>query len=88
LSISSAKLVIEIEIDGGQHFEAAHEARDARRDAFLASKGFRVMRFDNHQVMTNREGVLTALAEALAHPLPDPPPQAGEGDETPRSFDS
>src|SRR5688572_11258384 len=30
-----------IEIDGGQHFEDEHMKRDARRDAFLASTGFR-----------------------------------------------
>src|SRR5262245_61091529 len=37
-----------IEIDGGQHFEPDYIKRDARRDAFLASKGFRVLRFSNH----------------------------------------
>src|SRR6266508_961041 len=40
----AANLVIEI--DGGQHFEGPHLRRDARRDAFLASKGFRVLRFN------------------------------------------
>src|SRR4051812_15341977 len=43
-----------IEIDGGQHFEPEHMKRDARRDAFLRSRGFRVLRFNNHDVMTNR----------------------------------
>src|SRR5438876_8163756 len=41
-----------IEIDGGQHFESEHLKRDARRDAFLKSKGYRVLRFNNHDVMT------------------------------------
>jgi very-short-patch-repair endonuclease len=59
----AANLVIEI--DGGQHFEPAHEKRDARRDAFLASKGYRVLRFNNHDVMKNRQGVLETIAEAL-----------------------
>jgi very-short-patch-repair endonuclease len=58
-----AKLVIEI--DGGQHFDTQHERRDARRDAFLVSKGYRVLRFNNHEVMTNREGVLTVIASAI-----------------------
>ena len=65
-----------IEIDGGQHFEDAHEARDAIRDAYLRSKGFRVLRFNNHDVMTNRDGVLTTIAavlgEALAPSLSSP----------------
>jgi very-short-patch-repair endonuclease len=40
--------------------------RDERRDAFLASKGFRVLRFNNHEVMTNRQGVLETIAAAIA----------------------
>jgi very-short-patch-repair endonuclease len=59
----AASLVIEL--DGGQHFESKQEVRDARRDAFLASRGFRVLRFNNHDVMTNREGVLETIAAAI-----------------------
>jgi very-short-patch-repair endonuclease len=70
----AAKLIVEI--DGGQHFEDRQEARDKRRDAFLAVKGFRVIRFSNHDVMTNRVGVLqtiaTAVREAIAPSLPSP----------------
>jgi very-short-patch-repair endonuclease len=75
-----AKLVIEL--DGGQHFENAHEARDARRDRFLHSKGFRVLRFSNYDVMANREGVWTLIAaavgEAVAPSLPSPASGGGE----------
>ena len=70
----TAKLIIEI--DGGQHFNDAHEARDRRRDAFFAAKGFRVLRFSNHDVMTNRVGVLETIAAAVrdgrAPSLPSP----------------
>jgi very-short-patch-repair endonuclease len=67
-----------IEIDGGQHFESEQMKRDARRDAFLASKGFRVLRFNNHDVMTNREGVLETIASALADaPSPTLPRKRG-----------
>jgi very-short-patch-repair endonuclease len=73
--VSHAAKVI-IELDGGQHFEDASEARDAARDAYLRSKGFRVLRFNNYDVMTNREGVLTTIAavlgEAVAPSLPSP----------------
>jgi len=61
-----------IEIDGGQHFEPEHIKRDARRDAFLSSKGYRVLRFNNRDVMTNRQGVLETIAAALMH-APSPP---------------
>jgi very-short-patch-repair endonuclease len=90
----AAKLIIEL--DGGQHFENAHEARDAARDAYLRSKGFRMLRFNNYDVMTNRDGVLTTIAavlgEAVAPSLPSPASGGGgtaaagikEGGEAPR----
>ena len=59
-----ARLIIEI--DGGQHFESENEKRDARRDRFLASKGYRVLRFSNHDVMKNRHGMVEAIDAALA----------------------
>jgi very-short-patch-repair endonuclease len=63
-----------LEIDGGQHFEPEHIKHDARRDAFLSSKGYRVLRFNNHEVIGNRQGVLetvvAAVAAALSPPLP------------------
>lgn len=46
-----------IEIDGGGH----GEERDARRDAWLASQGFEVMRFWNADVAGNLEGIVQAV---------------------------
>ncbi|HEY5965824.1 MAG TPA: endonuclease domain-containing protein [Xanthobacteraceae bacterium] len=67
-----------VELDGGQHFEAENMKRDARRDAFLTSKGYRVLRFNNHGVMTNKEGVLETIAAALvAAPSPTLPRKRG-----------
>ena len=69
-----------VELDGGQHFEEHNMKRDARRDAFLASKGYRVLRFNNHDVMTNKEGVLEVIAAALvAAPSPTLPRKRGRG---------
>ena len=51
-----------VEVDGGQH---ADSAADAARDAFLASEGYRVMRFWNNDVLRNCDGVLTVILEAL-----------------------
>lgn len=51
-----------VEIDGGQH----SEAKDARRTAFLETKGFRILRFWNHEVMQNLDGVLTVVEAALS----------------------
>ena len=51
-----------VEVDGGQHPDSAE---DAARDAFLAGEGYRVMRFWNNDVLSNRDGVLTVILEAL-----------------------
>jgi very-short-patch-repair endonuclease len=51
-----------IEVDGGQHAESL---RDERRDRWFAANGFRVLRFWNNEVLSNLEGVMIALAEAL-----------------------
>jgi very-short-patch-repair endonuclease len=78
----AAKLIVEV--DGGQHFEPEHIAHDERRSAFLAAQGYRVLRFTNLDVMKNTSGVLETIAAALGKsesPLPNPPPQAGEGTE-------
>jgi len=72
----ATKLIIEI--DGGQHFESEQQRRDARREAFLASKGYRVLRFNNYDVMTNRVGVLETIAAAIDHsPSPTFPRKRG-----------
>ena len=41
---------IVIEIDGRQHFSADHKAKDAKRDAELASLGLKVLRYSNKNV--------------------------------------
>jgi very-short-patch-repair endonuclease len=51
-----------VEVDGGQHSE---NADDIARDAVLAREGYRVMRFWNNDVLSNRDGVLTVILEAL-----------------------
>ena len=58
-----AKLIVEI--DGGQHSEAA----DARRTAALEARGFRVLRFWNTDVLTNLDGVIEVVRAALAERL-------------------
>jgi very-short-patch-repair endonuclease len=74
-----------VEIDGETHVAEA----DARRDVFMAARGFRTMRFTNDEVMTNMDGVLTAILRKLEsipdrrwgdHDSPTPtPPLKGRG---------
>ena len=50
-----------IELDGGQH----GTEYDQRRDAYLVSRGYRVLRFWNPEVLANTEGVLEMIRLAL-----------------------
>ena len=59
-----------IELDGGQHFSDEAEQADARRSAVIEAKGFQVLRFNKHDVMTNPRGVLETIAMALAARTP------------------
>ena len=56
-----ARLVVEV--DGGQHAERTSE--DLARTAWLESRGFRVLRFWNNEVMENPDGVLVRILEEL-----------------------
>jgi len=68
---SDAKLVIEL--DGGQHTLEA----DAERTRVIEACGYFIIRFWNTDVLTNIEGVLLRIAEALrgeGAPHPNPLP--------------
>lgn len=57
----SRKLILEL--DGGQH--SAAESYDRKRTQFLESEGFQVLRFWNHDVMSNLDGVLSEILKAI-----------------------
>ena len=63
-----------IEVDGETH--AHSQARDAARTAFLESQGYSVIRFSNHEVMTNLDGVIAMIAAVLRN-KPSPGPSRG-----------
>ncbi len=50
-----------VEMDGGQHGTLDGRAADGRRDAFLASKGWEVMRFWNGELFENEDGVVETI---------------------------
>ncbi len=70
-----------VEADGGQH--AVEHEKDENRTLWLNSQGFRVLRFWNHEIMTNTEGVIETIRNNCLSdisPHPDPLPQRGEGE--------
>jgi len=70
----SARLIVEA--DGSQH---AENLTDEARTAYLEGQGFNVLRFWNTDILTNSDGVATAILAALETPLPNPSPARGEG---------
>jgi very-short-patch-repair endonuclease len=76
----NARLIIEA--DGGQH---SGSPGDARRTRFLESKGYRVLRVWNNDIVENVDGVAQMISAALATPHPaqaspeSPSPSGGEG---------
>jgi len=77
----SHKLIIEL--DGGQHAE--QQEYDRSRDAWLRSQGYAVVRFWNHQVLTETQAVLEVVRQkiqTLSALSPDPSPASGRGEPT------
>lgn len=52
-----------VELDGGQHAERVEY--DGRRDSYLNRAGYAVLRFWNHEVSENIDGVMQAIDMAL-----------------------
>jgi very-short-patch-repair endonuclease len=52
-----------VELDGSQHLE--QEEYDAERTEFLKSKGYKVLRFWNNDVMNNIDSVLNVIWDTL-----------------------
>lgn len=60
-----------VELDGGPH--SVRTAEDKRRTQFLESRGYRVLRFWNNDVLENAQGVLQLIQQTLAdRPSPHP----------------
>ena len=74
-----------VELDGPQHLESKGKEHDARRTAWLASRGFRVIRFRNQALDEDIWGVVEEIKRVLREceagieeALPQPSPK-GEG---------
>ncbi|MCR9120845.1 MAG: endonuclease domain-containing protein [Phyllobacteriaceae bacterium] len=80
-----------VEVDGDTHETETGKRRDARRDAYLTSLGYRVMRFDEPDVRANpfwvseqiRAAIMKRYSMTPTRPgvgTPVHPPLKGEGD--------
>ena len=74
----SCKLIVEV--DGESHDFEERIRHDARRDEWFVSRGYRVLRFTNDDVLKNLEGVLSIFEAAeQAAPLSLTLPRKGGG---------
>lgn len=67
-----------VEIDGSQHAE--QKTYDVRRDAWLRSQGFVVLRFWNNEVLHDTAAVLERIRQAVIALTPGPSPACGRGE--------
>jgi very-short-patch-repair endonuclease len=78
---ASHGLKLVVEVDGGQH----GGQEDEERTALIEAEGYRVVRFWNHEVLGNDDGVAKMLATYCVGST-QPSPIKGEGfDERPGS---
>jgi very-short-patch-repair endonuclease len=75
VDFASRKSKLVIELDGGQH--DTQRAADDVPTRRIEARGYHVLRFWNHEVLGNLDGVLSEIQSALT-PTPDPSPQ-GQG---------
>ena len=79
--VHDRKLVIEV--DGEHHFTETGMNRDQKRDAWLATQGYLVLRFSTSELGENFDGCIEELLRALgliemkSTPTPSPSPQGG-----------
>ena len=64
----SSKLVVEL--DGESHDFVSRVRQDAARDRWFESRGYRVLRFTNDDVLKNLEGVVLSIAEVAEQATP------------------
>ncbi|MEW6141296.1 MAG: endonuclease domain-containing protein [Thermodesulfobacteriota bacterium] len=63
-----------VELDGGGHAEELQGQYDLERSQWLESRGLRVIRFWNNEVLGNIEGVVEQILSALGSTASRKPP--------------
>ena len=75
LDFACIEAMLAVEADGDQHAGSEH---DVRRDRFLGQNGWRLLRFWNHEILSNTDGVIeTIYYELSVSPLPTLPRKRG-----------
>jgi len=67
-----------IEIDGNSHFTKQGQLRDAERSRYIASLGYRIIRYNNNDIVDNVDGVFQDLENQLKLTPSNSPSRGGE----------
>jgi very-short-patch-repair endonuclease len=67
--------LLNIELDGRQHGTPEQQAKDSARDAWLATRGIKVLRFWNGRLRREKEVVRETIWRALQERVPQPIPE-------------
>jgi very-short-patch-repair endonuclease len=69
-----------VEVDGGTHELDVVAQRDAEREVWLRSRGYRIVRIDNAIAISERGTAIAAILAGVAPtPLPPTPSRKGKG---------
>ena len=66
-----------IEVDGSQHYTDVENEKDLKREEYLKSLGFKVIRFSNRDVLKNIEGVMEFVQSKIKGLTQLPPSTEG-----------
>jgi very-short-patch-repair endonuclease len=58
--------MLAVEIDGSSHDDEKQMKRDARRQTLLEQRGIHVLRFTEHEIRDNLDGVVSTLLDWLS----------------------
>jgi very-short-patch-repair endonuclease len=75
LDFYCAELGLAVELDGGQHFSDEAQHKDAERSRYLGTRGIRVIRFSNHEVLLQMPEVLAEILRQAEIAAPHPSPR-------------
>jgi very-short-patch-repair endonuclease len=74
LDFYSPTIKLAVELDGGQHNQSENKEYDLARSEYLRAQSIDVIRFWNHEVLLNMQGVLAELAlKVTPHNPPSSP---------------
>jgi very-short-patch-repair endonuclease len=63
------KVNLVVEIDGSQHLQDDHLEKDRRRDAYLASLGLKVLRFNSREVLEKNDSVAEVIYRVIGQSI-------------------